>query len=286
MQLKNLLPAGFLLPSFFDKAEKAKEHPEGHITTTNTKQAELGDVMFFRQDLDDLKRLLATIGSDAITIKELPKTDVIIVKRTASSDNSVIDDIDAAATPTISSISPTITIASTSPASSASVSDASDFSEEMSMSAEVESPTSSILPTLIGPNIPSTPLTDTTIFAEDTKTSSDEEVAVKPDLSENDIAGGYDIAPETHPVQLSTRDSKFRTPGVFPWRSKLCRCVSIGAIFGNKDDRLPEFDGLMPAYSEGISIFNWGNSVCKCVPMDDAFGDHTIALDVAIESIA
>ncbi|KAL2875425.1 hypothetical protein SGCOL_009334 [Colletotrichum sp. CLE4] len=252
MQLKNLLPAGFLLPSFFDKAEKAKEHPEGHITTTNTKQAELGDVMFFRQDLDDLKRLLATIGSDAVTIKELPKTDVIIVKRTASSDNSVIDDIDAAATPTISSISPTITIASTSPASSASVSDASDFSEEM----------------------------------KDTKTSSDEEVAVKPDLSENDIAGGYDIAPETHTVQLSTRDSKSRTPGVFPWRSKLCRCVSIGAIFGNKDDRLPEFDGPMPAYSEGISIFNWGNSVCKCVPMDDAFGDHTVALDVAIESIA
>ncbi|KAK1634989.1 hypothetical protein BDP81DRAFT_491380 [Colletotrichum phormii] len=282
MQLKNLLPAGFLLPSFFDKAEKAKEHPEGHITTTNTKQVELGDVMFFRQDLDDLKRLLATIGSDAITIKKLPKTDVIIVKRTANSDNN---DVDAAATATISSTSPTTTTTSTSSASSASVPDASDVSEEMKMSAEVESPISSTLPTSLGPNIPSTPLPDTTVSSEDKKTLSDEEEAVKPDLGKNNITDEHDIAPETQPVQLSTRDTKSRAPGVFPWRSKLCRCVSIGAIFGNKDDRLPEFDEPLPAYSEGISIFNWGNSVCKCVPMDDAFGDHTIALDVAIESI-
>ncbi|KXH68974.1 hypothetical protein CSAL01_10495 [Colletotrichum salicis] len=285
MQLKNLLPAGFLLPSFFDKAEKAKEHPEGHITTINTKQVEIGDVMFFRQDLDDLKRLLVTIGSDAVTIKKLPTTDVIIVKRTASSDNSVIDDIDAAATPTISSISPTITTTSTSSASSASVPDASDFSEKMKMSAEEESPTSPTLPTSLGPNIPSTPLPDTTVSSEDKKTLSDDEEAVKPDLSEKDITGEYDIAPETQPVQLSTRDTKPRTPGVFPWRSILCRCISIGTIFGNKDGRLPEFDEPLPAYSEGIFIFNWGNSVCRCVPMDDAFSDHTIALDVAIESI-
>ncbi|KAJ0299077.1 hypothetical protein COL5a_007564 [Colletotrichum fioriniae] len=270
MQLKDLLPAGLLLNNLFDKVEKAADHADGRITTTNTKQVELGDVMFFHKDLDDLKHLLATTGSDSVTIKKLPKTDVIIVKRTASSDDSGNDAADAAVTPTISSTSPTpTTITSTSSASSTTVSDVSDISEEMEMSAKVEV---------------TTPFT--TSSSQNKKTLPEEEEAVDSNLSENDATSNYHHGLEIQPVQLSPRDTKSKTPGVFPWRNRLCRCVSIGAIFGNKDDRLAKSDEPLPPYEEGVSIFNWGNGVCKCVPMDDAFGDHTMAaLGLAIETV-
>ncbi|KXH49319.1 hypothetical protein CSIM01_13766 [Colletotrichum simmondsii] len=268
MQFKDLLPAGMLLNNLFDKVEKAEEHADGRLTTTNIKQVELGDVMFFHKDLDDLKRLLATAGSDSVTMKKLPKTDVIIVKRITSSGDSVNDAVDSAVTPTMLSTSPTAT-ASTSSASSATVSDASDFSKELKMPVEVEAPNSSI-----------------TSSSDDMETLPDEEEAAKPDLSDKDITSDNDIAPETQPAQLWARDTKSKTPGVFPWRNRLCRCVSIGAIFGNKDDRMAKSDEPLPPYEEGVSIFNWGNGVCKCVPMDDAFGDHTMAaLGLAIETV-
>ncbi|KAF4778790.1 hypothetical protein HER10_EVM0010473 [Colletotrichum scovillei] len=215
MQLKDLLPAGLLLSNLFDKVEKAEEHADGRLTTTNIKQVELGDVIFFHKDLNDLKRLLAAAGSDSVTLKKLPKTDVIIVKRTTSSGNTVNDVVDV-----------------------------------------------------------------------DMETLPDREEAAKSDPSGNGATSDYDVDPETQPTQLSPRDAKYKTPGVFPWRNRLCRCVSIGAIFGNKDDRLAKSDEPLPPYEEGVSIFNWGNGVCKCVPMDDAFGDHTIAaLGLAIETI-
>ncbi|KAK7444143.1 hypothetical protein CaCOL14_008444 [Colletotrichum acutatum] len=267
MQLKDLLPAGLLLNNLFDKAEKAEDHTDCRITTPNTKQVELGDVMFFHKDVGDLKRLLATTGSDSVSVKKLPKTDIIIVKRTTSSGNSVNDAVDAAAIPVLPT-SPTAT-ASTSSASPAAVSDASDFSKELRMPVEVEAPKSS-----------------TTSSSDDMETLPDEEEAVMSDLSENDVTCDYDVAPEIQPTQLSARDTKSKTPGVFPWRNRLCRCVSIGAIFGNKDDRMAKSDEPLPPYEEGVSIFNWGNGVCKCVPMDDAFGDHTMAaLGLAIGTV-
>ncbi|KAG7044088.1 hypothetical protein JMJ77_0011905 [Colletotrichum scovillei] len=268
MQLKDLLPAGLLLSNLFDKVEKAEEHADGRLTTTNIKQVELGDVIFFHKDLNDLKRLLAAAGSDSVTLKKLPKTDVIIVKRTTSSGNTVNDVVDGAITPTLSSTLTTAT-ASASSSSPATVSDASDFSKELKMPVEVEAPNSSIK---------SSPV--------DMETLPDREEAAKSDPSGNGATSDYDVDPETQPTQLSPRDAKYKTPGVFPWRNRLCRCVSIGAIFGNKDDRLAKSDEPLPPYEEGVSIFNWGNGVCKCVPMDDAFGDHTIAaLGLAIETI-
>ncbi|KAK1532966.1 uncharacterized protein CCOS01_04949 [Colletotrichum costaricense] len=268
MQLKDLLPAGMLLNNLFDKVEKAEEHADGRITTTNTKQVELGDVMFFHNDLDDLKRLLATAGSDSVTIKKLPKTNVIIVKRTTSSGDSANDAVDVVATPTMLSTSPTAT-ASTSCSSPATDSEAYDFSKELRIPVEIEAPKSF-----------------TTSSPEDMETLREEEEAAKSDPSGNGATSDYDVDPETQPTQISPRDTKYKTPGVFPWRNRLCRCVSIGAIFGNKDDRPAKSDEPLPPYEEGVSIFNWGNGVCKCVPMDDAFGDHTMtALGLAIETM-
>ncbi|OHE96827.1 hypothetical protein CORC01_07794 [Colletotrichum orchidophilum] len=82
---------------------------------------------------------------------------------------------------------------------------------------------------------PLSSLSDTSDTLEDVEMLVEEKGTFAAELGDGNDTGKYFAVPETQSAYLVRDEPKSQTPGVFPWQNRICRCVPIATVFGDKD---------------------------------------------------